>query len=272
MRWILEIWIFLVPTTNKYLKTSNILYLSINIYIAFVIHSIVDMKTVLVLGATRNLGKSLVQYYQDEPSTVIYATARYTKPDHYAFNIHWVSGIDISHEDAGSIFALHYNHEFPIDVVYLVASCPRELFAPESLDKLQYNAQIHMYRTSAIGPLFFIQQLVKYNLLASNAKIVFIGNEAGSISLQVRGGNFGFHGSQAALNMVARLLSFDLAPKGIAIGVVYPGLIIPEGETKHVRKPGEVRSGYAARKLVEFVESTLTLENTGQLFSSRGFR
>jgi len=230
------------------------------------------MKTVLIVGATRNLGKSLVNYYEKERNTTIYATARYGKPDHYAANTHWLSGIDISHEDAGKQFAVSYNHPFPIDAVYVVASCPSELFASETLDKMHFDKQMHMYKTSAVGPLFFVQQLVKSNILASNAKIVFIGNEAGSIALQTKGGNFGFHGSQAALNMVARLLSFDLAPKGIAVGVVYPGLVIPEYEPKgQVRKPGEVRADFAATKLAEFVESHLTLENTGQLFSSRGF-
>jgi len=138
---------------------------------------------------------------------------------------------------------------------------------------MQYNKQIHMYKTCAIGPLFFIQQLLKNKVLVSNAKVVFIGNEAGSIALQTKGGNFGFHGSQSALNMVARVLSLELAPKNIPVGVVYPGLVIPEYEPRqqHTKTSGQVRSDFAARKLIEFVENHLNLENTGQLFSSRGF-
>lgn len=88
-----------------------------------------------------------------------------------------------------------------------------------------------MYTTSAIGPVFAIQALVKRNLVRSGGKFILISSEAGSITLRHEsegGGNYGHHASKAALNMVGKLLSLDLKDKGIAVGMVHPGFMRTE--------------------------------------------
>jgi NAD(P)-dependent dehydrogenase (short-subunit alcohol dehydrogenase family) len=229
------------------------------------------MKTVLIIGATRNLGKALATHYISEPNTTIYATARYGKPLHHTSNIHWISGIDISHEDAGQQLIVHYNNEFPIDIVYFVATATHDIFAKESLEDLKFEKELKMYKTSVIGPIFLVQQLLRANILAKGAKIIFLATEAGSISLRTSGGNYGFHGSQAALNMTAKLLSLDLAPKNVSVGVVYPGRIAIAGERDSEKLPDEVQPEVGAKALVEFVEKEFNMEKTGQVWSSRGF-
>jgi len=230
------------------------------------------MKTVLIVGATRNLGKALVSHYAAEPDTTVYATARYGKPTHHSSKIHWISGIDITRENAGQTIVLHYNHDFPIDIVYVVATGSHDLFAQETLQKLDYNKQLTMYKTSAIGPLFLVQHLVKSNCLAARAKIILIGSAAGSISLRTQGGNHGFGASQAALNMVARLLSFDLKPQNISVGVMFPGRIHLEHEERHAGSSDAVRPEVAVKRLADFVEKEFNMENSGQLWAPGGFK
>jgi NAD(P)-dependent dehydrogenase (short-subunit alcohol dehydrogenase family) len=236
------------------------------------IYPTTKMKTILIIGATRNLGKALQLHYATQPNTTVFATGRYGKPVHHPPNVHWISGIDISHDNAGRLLALNINHEFPIDIVYFVATASSGLFVSESLDDLKVDKQLAMYKTTAIGPLLVIQQLLKAGILAENAKIIFIGNEAGCISLANRGCNFGFHGSQAALNMIAKLLSLDLTPKGIAVGVVYPGRFRLEDDRHSHIAQGDVRPEVAADALVKFVEEGFDLKKTGQIWASRGFR
>lgn len=232
------------------------------------------MKTVLIIGATRNLGAALAKEYAKQPSTIVYATARYAKPLQHAQNIHWIGGVDISHENAGATLTLHYNNEFPIDIVYFVATASSSLFGSETLDHPDFDREVRMYKTTAIGPVFLVQHLIRANILKRGAKIIFIGNEGGSQALRIKGskgGDYGFHGSQTALNMVAKLLSLDLADRDISVNVVHPGLVIPEDKTPKDFPPDldAVRPEVVAHELSEFVEK-MRPENNGQFWALRG--
>lgn len=86
-----------------------------------------------------------------------------------------------------------------------------------------------MYATSAIAPTLVVSSLAHAGLLAQRGgKVVLVSSESGSVGLRHAsegGGNYGHHGSKAALNMVGRLLSLDLAAQGVAVAVVHPGFM-----------------------------------------------
>lgn len=152
----------------------------------------------------------------------VYATARH-QPPHNTHGIHWIPNIDITHENAGRLIAMQYNAD-QIDLLIICAG----YFAKETFDDLHFDRQVAMYKTTAIGPIFLIQHLVNHNLLKSHSRIVLVGGESGSIGLRHKvegGGNYGGHGSKAALNMVSKLLSIDLEKKGIAVAVVHTGYL-----------------------------------------------
>lgn len=95
---------------------------------------------------------------------------------------------------------------------------------------------MRMYTTSAIGPVFVVQSLVKAGLLGDGSKVILVSSEGGSITLRhdsEGGGNYGHHASKTALNMVGKLLSLDLKDKGIAVGLMHPGFM-PTEMTKSV--------------------------------------
>lgn len=90
---------------------------------------------------------------------------------------------------------------------------------------------MRMYTTSAIGPVFVVQSLVKAGLLGDGSKVILVSSEGGSITLRhdsEGGGNYGHHASKTALNMVGKLLSLDLKDKGIAVGLMHPGFMRTE--------------------------------------------
>ena len=55
--------------------------------------------------------------------------------------------------------------------------------------------------------------------------IVNISSRMGSIEENTSGGNYIYRSSKAALNMVAKGLSLDLAPRGITVVVFHPGWV-----------------------------------------------
>jgi short-subunit dehydrogenase len=194
-------------------------------------------KNILILGATRGLGASLATHYASLPSTsLVYATTRSSNPPS-SFptssnnkKIRWLLNVDISQSDIGSTLTTQLRPDnVTLDVVVVSAG----YFGFESFDEPDWEKQVKMYTTSAIGPVFAVQALVKSSLIKEkgNGKVILISSESGSITLRHQsegGGNYGHHASKAALNMVGKLLSLDLKEKGIAVGLLHPGFMRTE--------------------------------------------
>ncbi|KAF2429514.1 NAD(P)-binding protein [Tothia fuscella] len=231
------------------------------------------MPTVLVVGATRGLGKSILDKYAAKPSTLVYGTARNDKPQNHANNVKWIGKVDLSTEDAGGKIVAQYEEDSPIDVVIITAG----YFGTETFEKLDWEAQLKMYKTSAIGPVFLVQHLVHAGLLKKGSKIILVTSESGSITLrheQEGGGNYGHHASKAAENMAGKLLSLDLKDKGIAVGLVHPGFMRTEmtagvGFDKFWDEGGAVTPDVAAGSLVDWIEY-FGIDKTGTYWAPRG--
>ena len=183
------------------------------------------MPNVLVIGATRGLGYNLAKQYAQREYSVT-GTARSSKPKDAHHDIHWITGIDVATEEAGKKIADGLKGHKQ-DVVIITAG----FFGKESFDEPSYEAEVTMYKTSAIAPVFIVHHLHKAGLLRtgkSGSKIIIVSSESGSITLRHEsegGGMFGHHASKAASNMVGKLLSLDLKGEGVAVGIVHPGFM-----------------------------------------------
>lgn len=184
-------------------------------------------NSVLIVGATRGLGASLRNLYAAKPSTkTVYATTRSTETSSHP-NVTWVSNIDVSKPDVGQNLVSGLPASTKISTAIIAAG----YFGFETFDTPDWEKQVKMYTTSAIGPVFIVQHLVKAGLLGEGSKVILVSSESGSITLRHEsegGGNYGHHASKSALNMVGKLLSLDLKDKGIAVGLVHPGFMRTE--------------------------------------------
>ena len=180
------------------------------------------MRTVAIVGATRGLGKALTSYYVTKLSSAVYATSRSpaVPSDPIAENVTWLPNIDLSRPSVGRDLASALTGK-KVDTLIITAG----YFVTEDFGKAQWDAEVQMYTISSIAPVFIVQELVRSSNLGNGSKIVLVSSESGSISLrheQEGGGNFGHHGSKAALNMLAKQLSFDLKDKGISVVSIHP--------------------------------------------------
>jgi NAD(P)-dependent dehydrogenase (short-subunit alcohol dehydrogenase family) len=183
------------------------------------------MTNVLILGATRGLGASLRTLYSAKTATHVFATSRSSNPEPSP-GVTWLTGIDISQPDVGQKLVSQLPSK-KLSTVIVSAG----YFGFETFDSPDWEKQVKMYSTSAIGPVFVVHNLVKAGLLDQGSKVILVSSESGSITLRHEkegGGNFGHHASKAALNMVGKLLSLDLKPQGIAVGLVHPGFMRTE--------------------------------------------
>ncbi|KAI9804188.1 MAG: hypothetical protein M1825_001590 [Sarcosagium campestre] len=242
----------------------------------------VPHPAVLVVGATRGLGSSLIKLYASKGSTAYATTRSSTAPagdskSPTSPNIHWLTSVDVSQATAGSslVSALQSSKAGKLDTVILTAGT----FKTESFEEPNYEDQLLMYRTSAIAPTLIVSALDKAGLLKRGSKIFIVSSESGSITLRhpkEGGGNFGHHASKAASNMVGKLLSLDLKDKGVAVGVVHPGFMRTEmtagvGFDKYWDDGGAVTPDEAASSLADFIE-TFDISKTGQYWAPRGAR
>lgn len=232
------------------------------------------MPVQLIVGATRGLGNELLKQYAQDSANVVYGTARKDAPEESSNNIKWIGGVDIGTKEAGEVVVKGYKEKEPIDTIIITAG----FFGKESFDEPDWDAQVKMYTTSAIGPVFLVHNIVRADLLKKGSKIILVSSESGSLTLRHQkegGGMFGHHASKAAENMVGRLLSFDLKEKGIAVGLVHPGFMRTEmtkgvGFDKFWDEGGAVTPDVAAKSLREWVEGEFDISKTGEYWAPRG--
>jgi short-subunit dehydrogenase len=234
------------------------------------------MPNILIVGATRGLGASLVTAYAADPSTTVYGTARSTQPPSSptGANVHWLTGIDLERESAASTLASSLPANTPIHTLIITAG----YFGKESFDAPDWAAEQRMYTTSAIAPVFVVHALVRSGHLANESKVILVSSESGSITLRhpsEGGGNFAHHASKAALNMVGKLLSLDLKDKGVAVALVHPGFMRTEmtrsvGFDQFWDDGGAVTPEVAAGSLKEWVDGVFGMEMTGTYWAPRG--
>ncbi|KAJ5106009.1 hypothetical protein NUU61_003356 [Penicillium alfredii] len=229
-------------------------------------------RTILIVGASRGLGASLRARYSSEPSTKVFATSRTTAPDTTP-GVTWLTDIDVSQPNVGQKLVSQLPKSIKISTVIITAG----YFGFETFDAPDWEKQVQMYTTSAIGPVFVVHHLVKAGVLGEGSKVILVSSESGSITLRHEkegGGNFGHHASKAALNMVGKLLSLDLKPQGIAVGLVHPGFMRTEmtksvGFDKYWDAGGAVTPDEAAQSLVSFIDG-FDLSKTGEFWAPRG--
>ncbi|EHY58079.1 hypothetical protein HRR83_005063 [Exophiala dermatitidis] len=235
------------------------------------------MPSVLIVGATRGLGKALVSYYANHLSYTVYATSRSSNApsDLQGENVSWITNIDLSKSSCGHDLAAALKGK-RVDTVIITAG----YFVTEDFGEAKWNEQVKMYTLSSIAPVFVVQELVKASVLAHGSKVVLVSSESGSITLrheQEGGGNYGHHGSKAALNMVTKQLSFDLKDRGITVVSVHPSFMRTEmtkgvGFDQFWDAGGALDPADAARILADWVENELTLDKTGTYWAPRGTR
>ncbi|CAK3971816.1 NAD(P)-binding [Lecanosticta acicola] len=228
-------------------------------------------SNVLIVGATRGLGLEIAKQYHSSRHTVT-GTARSGQVKDFPLPIKWITGVDMATESAGKTIVEGLEGAKQ-DLVVLNAG----YFGKETFDEPDYEAEVKMYKTSAIGPVFVTQALAKAGLIGKGSKLILVSSEAGSIGLRHEsegGGMYGHHASKAASNMVGRLLSFDLKESGVAVAMVHPGFMRTEmtksvGFDKFWDAGGAVTPDVAAKSLVEWVE-TFDISKSGQYWAPRG--
>jgi len=216
------------------------------------------VTTVLVTGANRGIGLELCRQFAKRGDQVI-ATCRKSTPELKATGAEVHEGIDVT--DEASVHALAGElRGRRIDILVNSAG----ILTRESLDDLNADRIREQFEVNAIAPLRVTAAL--QDCLGRGSKVVILTSRMGSIADNTSGGYYGYRMSKAAVNIVARSLSHDLADRGVSVFVIHPGMVAT-AMTGHQGIPPEE----SAADLVDRIEA-LGPEETGTFWHAKGDR
>ena len=219
------------------------------------------MPTVLITGAGRGLGYELARQYAADGWKVV-GTVRNAKAKAVLAKL----GVDVHLADVTDRKAIGRLAEslkgIPIDVLVCNAGIhgPKEL----PLGELDYTSWEEVLRVNVLGPAAVVEALLE-NVAASERKIiVMMSSRMGSIG-ESRGGEYLYPSSKAALNMIGKALSVDLARRGITVVSLSPGWVRTDmgGEDAPLAPETSIRG---VRKVI----AGLSLEKSGKFFNHDG--
>jgi NAD(P)-dependent dehydrogenase (short-subunit alcohol dehydrogenase family) len=76
------------------------------------------MPGILIVGATRGLGASIIKQYASQESAVVYGTTRSgSPPSGFPENINWLRDIDLMSEDVGGKLVGSLGNSKPLSTV-----------------------------------------------------------------------------------------------------------------------------------------------------------
>ena len=178
--------------------------------------------TVLITGANRGLGLEFARQFSSAGYTVI-GTARepHEATDLYALKVR-VEQLDVA--NPASVQDLAGRLEgVPIDILINnagIMGADAPTFMSLDVDSLDQTLQVN-----TLGAMRVTQALYDNLKLGKAKKIIQITSELGSISLNTRGGLYGYRISKAALNMFNKTLADELGGKGFTCVVLHPGWV-----------------------------------------------
>ncbi|HAU66475.1 MAG: hypothetical protein UT30_C0016G0011 [Candidatus Uhrbacteria bacterium GW2011_GWF2_39_13] len=180
------------------------------------------MKTVVITGVSKGIGKALCEKFLAEGSMVI-GTYFVHSP---IIHPHFVGiPLDLAQEDSISSAVVQIKAVGKkIDLLINNAG----ILADEDQTSVEIEQLRRTLEVNLIGTIDFTQRMLP--LLNQKSHIVNISSTAGSLSLVGKVSHFMGHYpaykiSKAALNMYARTLALELADTGIIVSCVHPGWV-----------------------------------------------
>jgi NAD(P)-dependent dehydrogenase (short-subunit alcohol dehydrogenase family) len=119
---------------------------------------------------------------------------------------------------------------------------------------------------NSVAPLMMTEGVFPLLKRGVNSTVVNITSDNGSITMRNSGGKFGYCASKAALNMITKILSFDLQKHGIMVIALHPGWVqTPMTRNENApMTPAESIDG-----MLQVIDS-LEMQDTGRFLDWKG--
>jgi NAD(P)-dependent dehydrogenase (short-subunit alcohol dehydrogenase family) len=215
------------------------------------------MPTILITGASRGIGLELATQLAARGDAVI-GVCRSPSPGLEALGIRIIHGIDVTDPESVDRLRAELSDQ-PLDILINNAGLLRN----ETLGHLDFASIQAQFEVNALGPLRVTEALA--GNLRDGGKLAIVTSRMGSIADNTSGGRYGYRASKAAANQIGASLSRDLAPRGIAVALLHPGLVATEMTGGNGIPPAD-----AARGLIGRIDA-LDINTTGRFWHAEGY-
>ena len=215
------------------------------------------MATVLITGCNRGIGLQLCTQYSARGDDVI-AVVRSSNPELDALPVRVITGVDVGDGACMSVLKDAVGDQ-NIDILLNNAGILRS----DSLESLDYEAMEEQFRINTLGPLRVTEALLPN--LGSGSKLAIVSSRVGSIEDNTSGGYYGYRASKTAVNQIGTNLKHDLAPRGISVALLHPGLVATEMTGGQGISPK-----VSAEGLIKRIDD-LNSENSGGFWHAEGY-
>ena len=175
------------------------------------------MSQVVVTGANRGIGLELCRQFRSRGDSVI-GVCRHSSAALDAADVRVIDGVDVATAQGVERLRGAIDGE-RIDILVNNAG----ILSRDSFDDLDFDAMAEQFAINAIGPLRVTRGLV--GNLKTGATVAVITSRMGSVEDNTSGGYYGYRASKAAVNVIAKSLSVDLADRHIAVAILHPGMV-----------------------------------------------
>jgi NAD(P)-dependent dehydrogenase (short-subunit alcohol dehydrogenase family) len=214
------------------------------------------MATILITGANRGIGLELSHQFADRGDTVLAACRSGNKALQQP-GVTVIEDIDVADDNCGAKLQAAVAEQH-IGILINNAG----ILTSETLDDLNFDRMRRQFEVNALGPLRVTQALLPN--LHEGSKLLILTSRVGSVGDNSSGGIYGYRMSKAAANMAGKNLALELQERGIAVGILHPGLVATEMTGNSGVSTEESASG-----LIERIDA-LNLDNSGTFWHAQG--
>jgi NAD(P)-dependent dehydrogenase (short-subunit alcohol dehydrogenase family) len=130
---------------------------------------------------------------------------------------------------------------------------------------LDVQAMMEVFQVNTVAPVMVAQAFADLLHRGTNARVINVSSDAGSITRRESGCNYSYPSSKAALNMMTRCLAADFRADGVIVISIHPGWIQTDMGGPHARWTlAETIPGMMS------VIDGLTMADTGEFFNWDG--
>jgi NAD(P)-dependent dehydrogenase (short-subunit alcohol dehydrogenase family) len=215
------------------------------------------VANVLITGSNRGVGLELCRQYHARGDAVI-AVCRTASPELKDLGVRVIDNVDVAADDDVKKLTAELG-DVSLDIIINNAG----ILCSDTIDSVEFDTMLEQYRVNTIGPLRVTRAL--RDNLGEGSKVGIVTSRVGSIEDNSSGNNYGYRASKAAANMVGMNLRHDLAPAGVAVALLHPGLVATD-----MTGGRGIPAQDAARGLIARMDD-LNLENTGGFWHAEGY-
>ena len=194
------------------------------------------MASMLVTGASRGLGLEMVRQFVGDgwriyaccrtPETATDLAALAAGSDG-AITLHT---LDVSKPEQIGALADEFRGT-PIDMLVNNAGllgCSIDAMEPAAFGSIDYDAWMQVHEINTMAPLRVTEAFVDHVAASDLKLLLFMSTHMGCITELADGGLYPYRSSKAALNLLVKGLSIDLAPRGVRTLAVHPGWVVTD--------------------------------------------